>query len=375
MNEVKLSCLRQLAFEEPASRFARLKKTVLRQLPRGARSQNDYRSLGAIDQILLHGKIFSVASENRKLDYLVSFALALSDIASFSESAFELWFSTQSLNPEALLSAVGAIETAEVSLPLRKLVLSFAESLALSRTRLSWLCVSLLACPAWSVVSFEQSGELEQERLANLSRVIAFLKGETEPTAQSLLRASCLLKPALIALVEGQSEVILLPACARLSGIDLAAQSVLLVASGGARQVSRRYLTLRDSVKVPIVCVLDGDAVESIEIVEDSLRDQDGLFVFSKGELEDVFAHDVLVRLLESQMESVGHSFSQAAVSIPQEGSRKEALNRLFRESGLGNFDKVEFAAHAASELTLAELPSELKQVIDLFMTKASGLS
>jgi hypothetical protein len=168
------------------------------------------------------------------------------------------------------------------------------------------------------------------------------------------------LRPNLLLLVEGQTEAIVLPHCARLSGLSFSQLGVEVIASGGAKQVARRYLTIKDTVRLPIVCVLDGDAEHSAELFEDAMRDCDQLVSLAVVELEDGW----LLYLLEEHLANL--TLSQCEFAVPESGRRKDALNKIYRDRGLGDFDKIGFANEVvASCKKSTDVPLEMAIVLD----------
>jgi hypothetical protein len=185
------------------------------------------------------------------------------------------------------------------------------------------------------------------------------------------------LRPNLLLLVEGQTEAIVLPHFARLSGLSFSQLGVEVIASGGAKQVARRYLTIKDTVRLPIVCVLDGDAEHSAELIEDSLRDCDQLVSLAVVELEDSYSYEQLLYLLKEHLARFGQTLSQCDFSLPESGRRKDALNKIYRDRGLGDFDKIGFANEVvASCKKSTDVPLEMAIVLDAVrMTLTLGQS
>ena len=150
--------------------------------------------------------------------------------------------------------------------------------------------------------------------------------------------------PRLIVLVEGPTEELLIPYFARLAALDLDAGAVMVKGSGGAKQVVRRYRALASCTSLPVLIVLDADAGEQAAVLASSLRAGDRIHVLSGGEIEDVFDDATLLRLVNEHLRGSKHAWPVAAseLSVPQR--RTETLNRLWRERGLGDFDKTGFA-------------------------------
>jgi hypothetical protein len=87
--ELRLAALRQLIFEEPVSRLARLKKTIQRQLARSEREK--VKELSIYQLAELHGCIFapdSVSSSSLISSLVISLALLLEDFRLYTPTAF-----------------------------------------------------------------------------------------------------------------------------------------------------------------------------------------------------------------------------------------------------------------------------------------------
>jgi hypothetical protein len=160
--------------------------------------------------------------------------------------------------------------------------------------------------------------------------------------------------PNFILLVEGATEAILLPRFAALLGFNFARAGAMVVAAGGANQVAKRYLYLKEVLKLPIFVVLDRDAEAQNEILQGSVRTDDHIHLLADGEFEDVLTNEAFLPLLNQYIQSVTLSDT---IAIPDEefttvSTRKRTLERLWRVHDMGKFDKVGFAKFVAGELT-----------------------
>ncbi len=381
VNELFVAALRQLAFEEPVSRFARMRKTVVKQCARNPEAKPFSRSIESnyLSLAKTFGQIFGPQNvEEPSLSQILSLAIALDDLRVFSESALTIWyqqyrgvdiespFNSKSRKMQALLDLLGAERSVAAQ---------------------AWLRACFLAAIDWR---FSEWADLNQnEKKEDLDRVMLVqdifreLKADSSTSSDaafSLLSASDLaekvqqcakklagkLRPNILLLVEGQTEAIVLPHFAWLSGFSFSQQGVEVIASGGAKQVARRYLTIRDTVRLPIVCVLDGDAEQSAELIEDSLRDGDQLVSLAVVELEDSYSYEQLLYLLDEHLARFGQTLGQCDYSLPETGRRKDALNKIYRDRGLGDFDKIGFAHEVvASCKKITDVPFEMAKVVD----------
>ncbi|MBX9687237.1 MAG: hypothetical protein K2X27_11080, partial [Candidatus Obscuribacterales bacterium] len=296
--------------------------------------------------------------------------MAMQDLKRFEAADFELWFLSQSNDDVPM-------ECGEVFFQIAEKILGEAASAAqASSLALAWNLV-----PYWRVL--ESHGPWTDDPLADF--VCALLnkidKLRIELDCESLIELDgeycSLLKelredlpsnfqPSLIILVEGITETILLPKFLALSTNKSAAVAATFIACGGANQLLRRYLQLQDATRIPILCVVDQDAIEQADTITDVLREQDYLHIWSGGEIEDAFPQQSILDTLNKYLQSLGASELLMADDLPREQRRTEVLNRLWRNRGLGDFDKVDFAEFQVSRLkTAQDVPNEGKKLMD----------
>jgi hypothetical protein len=406
--ELRLAALRQLAFEEPVSRLARLKKTVQRQLARSERDK--VKDLPVYQLASLHGRIFApqdIAPRAFVVSLALSLALVLEDFRIYSDTAFTAFIAA---NAHYLAEDPGNSNQARCVFQLAQ---KLAIQLQLGPERSRWLTIGLLSTIDWTALVEEEgnlAGNIEDSGAANgdgqtdcnlgdeshgaalkmlppllasafkavdclgldfdqnLESVLGSIDGTALHMVAKRLAAAIKghLRPAIIVLVEGQSELIVLPHFARLKGEPLESLGALVIASGGAKQVARRYLTMKDVLNIPIVCVFDGDAEDSSILIEEALRDCDRLCCLEAKELEDCYSYEQLLKILQRQLAQTGQALTSESLDIPKEGPRKEALNKLFRSCGLGDFDKIEFAKSTVSLARSKEdVPDDMSKVIE----------
>ena len=384
--ELRLAALRQLTFEEPVSRLARLKKTVQRQLAKVDRDK--LKTLSVYELAHLHGRIFfakPVLQNHMLAGLLFSLALALDDFRVYSSTAFSALISPGddfaagggSIGAAAGSSCNGShsADTSTANL-LMQMGETISSQLGLGSERRIWLQISLLATIDWLGSAVIDDAELvaaldtQTSALQGGGSIYSICGGDCKEILQAAQKIALLVKkklrPSLVVLVEGQSELIVLPHFARLSGKPLEKIGALVIASGGAQQVVRRYLTLKDVLNIPIVCVFDGDAEDTSSILEEAMRDCDGLVCLEARELEDCYSYEQLLKILNRQLLLSGQTLSSMTFDIPRLGPRKQALRKLFRERGLGDFDKIAFAKSTVDLAQSSEdVPQEMIKVID----------
>lgn len=378
VNELFVAALRQLAFEEPASRFARMRKTVAKQCAKNPDTKPILRSIESnyLTLAKTFGQIFGPQNvEEPSLSQILSLAIALDDLRVFSETALTIWYQQyQHITDEVQLSA-----------KMQALLELLGQGC--SRAAQAWLRACLLATIDWRFSEWESLNQTEKkedlERVLLVQEIFRELKADALASGHAALpllpvevladkvyecakKLAGKLRPNLLLLVEGQTEAIVLPHFARLSGLSFSQLGVEVIASGGAKQVARRYLTIKDTVRLPIVCVLDGDAEHSAELIEDALRDCDQLVSLAVVELEDSYSYEQLLYLLQEHLARFGQTLSQCEFALPESGRRKDALNKIYRDRGLGDFDKIGFANEVvASCKKSTDVPLEMAIVLD----------
>lgn len=352
----------------------------------------------------LHGRIFApddLSSSALISSLVVSLALLLEDFRLYTPTAFSAFIASNARFLQGEDFAAGS--RARLIFDLAQ---KLADSLSLGPERRRWLTIGLLSTIDWSFgedsnpnsgQNSNSGSDLGADSVTDKADALAILPSLLDLVGQEveslqlesnasigeiLITIDCLallsvaqkvawkiresLRPSLIVLVEGQSELIVLPHFARLKGDPLESMGALVIASGGAKQVVRRYLTMKDVLSIPIVCVFDGDAEDSSVVIEEALRECDGLFCLEASELEDCYSYEQLLKILNLQLLEIGQPISCEPFDIPREGPRKNALNKLFRNRGLGNFDKIAFAKSTVDlALCKEDVPQEMNKVID----------
>lgn len=280
--------------------------------------------------------------------------------------------------------------------PLFPVLAKATETLGLKEGELKWLSLSALALSACHRPGITQKNDSAvlpfvsrvEERIktevlpakfdfdcqakpgAPLSSSLIILKDELEGNRR-LLPPSFL--PRHLMLVEGPTEALLMPRFAQCLGESMSERGIYLISSGGANQVVKRYLYWRELVNIGITCVLDRDAGDLVGILKDSMRPADQICVLSEGEIEDAFALPVFVELLNSYLASLAGINCPTVIEsdvltvddFKDEKERRRALKRLWKERGLGEFDKVDFARFVSNSLLEAgKVPSDIRKML-----------
>lgn len=328
---------------------------------------------------------------------LLNVILALQDVRMFQTQAFDSWLienSQQNVVPylrraeevNTLASLLGYVEpmlAKSCAFSLRELL----ECFELSASEAVWVARSTMMVPDW--LELQQEGpwngdarrEFLLECLPDFHRshlTLAGISAATEnfdrrlSSTRSRLPGNFL--PKAVMLVEGPTEALLLPKLCKLLAFDLDFNGIATISAGGASQLARRYLDFKELTALPVVAVLDADAEEQAELIRDVLRDKDRLHVLDKGEIEDIFDTDLLVRFLNNHLQLSGIPLPVNRNDFSPDVRRTAILNRLWRDRGLGNFDKIGFAQTIVDSLSnFQEVPADAKVVTNLLRGVLSG--
>lgn len=199
----------------------------------------------------------------------------------------------------------------------------------------------------------------------DLPKNLNWLKTLTENVNQVQIRKKSGLKFPLekIIITEGITEEILLPKFAKLCGCDFDKLGIYLISAGGKNQVVKIYYQLVKVLKLPIFVLLDSDAKENLTEISPRLRKIDKVHILEKGEFEDILPLDLIKKTLNNHFKN----FS----SVKLEDLRKDLpmtkiLEEIFKEKGLSEFKKAEFAALVAENLTSKEdVSSEIIGIVE----------
>ena len=358
------ACLQRcLTFEDPASKWQRFDGLIRKQATEQNAKNREPAALTFSEQDWLFASIFGLSREQvADTDFadaaiMVNVMIALADVERFTDIAFDSW--------NVALPADGPKEPRRFSEhPADAAIVELAKKLNLTYAQQLWLRHSIRSSPDWTVLlkSGPWTGDARADFVAQQVRRFKPLKLDTAGFLQAKQMFDATLKserpelpggflPDLLLLVEGETEMILLPHFAYLLGRDFSALGVMVVSAGGGKQVARRYFEMRDVVSLPIVLVTDADAGEEVEVAAESLRENDRLHIWKDGEIEDTFGTETLVQQLNNFLQASGAPGYVGATDFPAGQRRTVILNRLWRARGLGNFDKIGFAEVVAAHL------------------------
>lgn len=402
---------RLLTFEEPADRTQHIRKAIRKHLDKKAPA---IETLPLSEQGRLFSAIFGGEEtacngrqvhrpdgglETASINALVNFALAFEDLGRFNKLTFDSWLKSEWHNE--VVEDVKLLPDAD---------LTAAERL--------WLYNSTICVPNWTkLIEVGPWSETPQARFiamfvntarwtfqkeeseAHLEANITFAAGgdrsddslygfDTIFFERGLALWRKLIEenrpwlpgsflPKIIVLAEGQTEALMMPTFAKLMNTSFDELAIQVLACGGAKQVVKQYLNLKELTTLPIVCILDADVNEAAEIIQDSLRSNDRMVTVTQGEIEDTFTTPVFHRLINLYLKEIGCLEPIPYIELLNgDGDRNHTLDKLFRIRGLGNFDKIGFAEIVAGNLKKSDVPEDGKRIIGAIVeTYNAGIS
>ena len=165
-----------------------------------------------------------------------------------------------------------------------------------------------------------------------------------------------------ILLVEGITEEILLPKFAKLLDYDFKKNGIFVISAGGKNQVVKYFYRFAQCLKIPIFVLLDSDAQENYEQIMPRLRKNDFVHVISKGEFEDILPKTLVKKTVNYEMENISTGDFE---KLDNGSSTVEFLEEFFRNRGLHEFKKAEFASFVSKNLnSLDDISDEIKEII-----------
>ncbi len=166
-----------------------------------------------------------------------------------------------------------------------------------------------------------------------------------------------------VIITEGITEEILLPVFARNCGYDFNKNGIYLISAGGKNQVVKLFYKLSETLKLPIFVLLDKDAEENLKEIKPKLREMDRIHLLRSGEFEDLLPHELIQRTLNDDFKN----FSRIELEcLKQDMPMVKILEELFKEKGLHEFKKAEFAELVAKQiLSPADVSEEIQDIIN----------
>lgn len=145
-----------------------------------------------------------------------------------------------------------------------------------------------------------------------------------------------------LVLVEGQTELVMLPALAKAMGVDFIEQGIYIAPVGGKNQLVSSYVAYAETLSIPICVIMDADAKPIYDDCRYYQRPNDTLILLEQGELEELYPK----LWMEAALSDMGlQQDAFGPLSEPrQPGGTVRWLHHGWSVLGLGSFDKVTFA-------------------------------
>lgn len=215
----------------------------------------------------------------------------------------------------------------------------------------------------------EQS-QLQSPLSLLLPQVLAWEKGAFRDLTQDLSVVSPI---QCLVLVEGATEALILPAACRALGYQPVKEGVAFEPVGGKNPMLARYVEASEDYRFPICIVLDADAAAFTEDFEFYRRPQDRLFILKEGEIEDLYAPELILKTLDADYQP-SETIGVDVLEKPRQTGRVKQFQALWHQYGLGHFDKIEFAQNVSSRLqSAADVSEPMRALIEaIWHVKAS---
>ncbi|MBY0449005.1 MAG: hypothetical protein K2X01_00060 [Cyanobacteria bacterium] len=235
--------------------------------------------------------------------------------------------------------------------------------------------------------SLSQTGNVSQANFSqNFFQLLQSFSQVSQQQVSHPSLASGLSPVKLLILVEGATEALLIPHCAKVLGIT-AFQSVQIEVSGGKNAIESLYQSYAPRLSIPMAVVLDADAVEQYQSLISTQRPGDLIAVIPENqfnrEIEDTYSGTLILKALNQvyQLDTVlseddyqrwsQHLLNEDWQAL-YEGSlttvrRSQFLQDLFRTLGLGTFDKRLFAEQLRSVI---QTPDDVPEPIRVLLEK-----
>ena len=165
-----------------------------------------------------------------------------------------------------------------------------------------------------------------------------------------------------VLLVEGLTEETLLPVFSKYLGYDFDKEGIQIIPAGGKNQVVKLYYNLTENLNIPIFLLLDRDAEDNLKQIQPKLRSIDKIHLVSCGEFEDLLPKSLIIKTVNSHL----NNFASIDTSdLPDNVSRVETLENIYKTIGLHEFKKAEFAKLVSEKITEdGDISPEITKII-----------
>lgn len=166
-----------------------------------------------------------------------------------------------------------------------------------------------------------------------------------------------------IVLAEGITEEILLPVFAKKMNYSFAKHGVKVIGAGGKSKVLNLYPQLKNTIKIPIVILLDSDACQISEQIKKLISKKDKVILIQKGEFEDIVSTNLIKRSFNNNFYDI------EKVTISELCSSKKMcdnIKNIYKTRKIGEFQKAHFAKILASTVKYEnDISNEIKEIIN----------
>jgi predicted ATP-dependent endonuclease of OLD family len=166
-----------------------------------------------------------------------------------------------------------------------------------------------------------------------------------------------------VIIAEGATEETLLPEFGKICDYDFSKEGIHIISAGGKNQVVRLYYDLCEILKIPIFVLLDKDGVQNSQEISQKLRKTDVIHLLECGEFEDLLTMSLVKRTLDYELKNISLLEKE---SIDETLPRTQYLEEVFKNRGMHEFKKVEFAHMIKNNLKSKEdISDEVVQIIN----------
>lgn len=170
-----------------------------------------------------------------------------------------------------------------------------------------------------------------------------------------------------LVLTEGITEEILLPKFAKKLNYDFNEFGVYVLGSGGKSKMPSLYSKLKQTVKIPIVILLDNDASEISEFIKQNLSKKDKIILINNGEFEDIVSKNLIKRSFNNHFYDIEKVEKK---ELSENESMCDSIHKIYKSRGLGEFQKAHFAKILANNITYdTDISDEIKSLIQEIKT------
>ena len=171
-----------------------------------------------------------------------------------------------------------------------------------------------------------------------------------------------------VLVVEGLTEETLLPVFGKFLGFDFYKEGIQIIPAGGKNQVVKLYYKLSGELKLPIFLLFDKDAEENLAQIRPKLRKKDKIHLVSCGEFEDLLPKSLIVKAVNKELSNFA---SITTEDLLPEMSEVENLENIFKEKGLHEFKKADFAKLVKENITDdSDISGEIREIIEELRAK-----